>query len=236
MNWNAWYLAGQCYRFLNNSESAIEHLSRAAAITSDHPQVLLALGIAFQLSERWEDAIQAFRLAIEMDADYAEAYNSLAFTQKKCGDFDSALHNYDAGAKALTRRMVKGMKNGRASLIIKHRDTVGTLWIDYVFRAGLYLACTVDGISKLAFPTGEMAIDEERTERHAGLYWIDTKQKTNSTMRLLLPNYFNYCREQLKTGKEYSLLIGNRGRVLELLGRREEADQHFAEANEFLSL
>jgi len=31
-------------------------------------------------------------------------------------------------------------------------------------------------------------------------------------------------------------MIGNRGEIFELLGRNDEAHQHFAEANEFLSL
>src|SRR5438046_2555850 len=123
--WHAWYMAGQCCRFLNDIDGAIEHLSRAADLKRDEPPVFLALGIVLQLNTRWDDAIEAFRRAIEIDSDYELAYNSLALTQKKRGDLDKALHNYDAGAKALARRIVKAMRNNRNNPILKHRETVG---------------------------------------------------------------------------------------------------------------
>ena len=125
--WNAWYMAGQCCRFLNDFDGAIAHLSRAAELKTDERSIFLALGIAFQLHAQWDDAIEAFRRAIEIDSDYAPAYNSLALTQRKRGELDKALHNYDAGAKALARRIVKAMRNSRTTPILKHRDTVGTL-------------------------------------------------------------------------------------------------------------
>src|SRR5450759_3233688 len=121
--WNAWYMAGQCCRFLDDFDGAIEHLSRAADLKRDEAPIFLALGIAFQLSTQWDDAIEAFRRAIEIDSDYEPAYNSLALTQKKRGEVDKALHNYDAGAKALARRIVKAMRNNRSSPILKHRET-----------------------------------------------------------------------------------------------------------------
>jgi len=231
--WNAWYMAGQCCRFLNDIDGAIKHLSRAAELKRDEPPIFLALGIACQLKTQWDDAIDAFRRAIEIDSDYDLAYNSLAFTQKKRGELDKALHNYDAGAKALARRIVKAMRNTRTSPILKHRDTVGTLWVGYASYAELHLASSVEGINSIAWPTGAQALEEERTEKHAGLYWIDVPNDKRETVRMFLPNYFNSFRELLKRDAAYSNLIGNRGTVLELLGRHEEARQHFDEATEF---
>jgi len=232
--WNAWYMAGQCCRFLNDIDGAIDHLSRAAELKTDEAPIFLALGIAFQLNTQWDDAIEAFRRAIEIDSDYELAYNSLALTQKKRGELDKALHNYDAGAKALARRIVKAMPNSRTTPILKHRDTVGTLWVEYAIYAALYLASSAEGINSSAWPTGEYALEEERTERHAGLYWIDTPNDKRETVRLFLPNYFNTFRQLLKRDAAYSNVIGNRGTVLELLGRHDEAHVHFAEATEFL--
>ena len=116
--------------------------------------------------------------------------------QKERGELDKALHNYDAGAKALTRRIVKAMRNSRTTHILKHRDKVGTLWVEYASYAALYLASTAEGISSIAWPTGEHALEEERTERHAGLYWRDTPNDKTEMVRLFLPNYFNrpYCK------------------------------------------
>jgi predicted RNA polymerase sigma factor len=53
-------------------------------------------------------------------------------------------------------------------------------------------------------------------------------------MRLFLPNYLDTFRELLKRDAAYSNLIGNRGTVLELLGRGDEARRHIDEASEFL--
>ena len=86
----------------------------------------------------------------------------------------------------------------------------------------------------MAWPTGEQALEEERTEKHGGLYWIDVANDKKETVRLFLPNYFNTFRESLRKDSAYANLTGNRGTVLELLGRHEEARQHFDEATEFL--
>ncbi|MBM3978214.1 MAG: tetratricopeptide repeat protein [Planctomycetes bacterium] len=231
--WNAWYMAGQCCRFLEDLDGAIEHLSRAAELKKDEAPIFLALGIAFQLRAQWGQAIESFRRAIEIDPDYELAYNSLALTQKKQGDLDEAFHNYDAGAKALARQIVKAMRNNRNSPILKHRETVGTLWAEYATYAALYLVSTADGISDIAWPTGAQALEEERTEKHAGLYWTDVPNDKRETVRLFLPNYFNTFRESLRRDIAYSNLLGNRGTVLELLGHLDEARQHFDEATEF---
>ncbi len=231
---NAWYMAGQCCRFLNDIDAAIAYLSRATELKSDEPAFLLALGIALQLRERWDDAINAFRQAIELDPDYDLAYNSLALTQKKRGELTKALDCYDAGTEALARRIVKSMRNDRSSPILKHRETVGNLWVKYAGYGALHLGTIADGIDSIGWPTGEQAEEEERTESRAGLYWLDVPDDENNTIRVFLPNFYNTFREVLRRDFTYSDLIGNRGTVLELLGRHEEARQHFEEATEFL--
>jgi len=231
--WNAWYMAGQCCRFRNDIDGAIKHLARAVELKKDEPPIFLALGIAFQMATQWDNAIEAFRRAIEIDSDYDLAYNSLALTQEKRGELDKALHNYDAGAKALARRIVKAMQNSRASPILKHRDTAENLWLGHAIYAATYLASSEEGINAIAWPTDEQVMEEERAERHAGLYWIDTPNDKGGAARLLLSNYFNSFREQLKRDARYSNLIDNRGLLLESLGRQDEARQHFDEATEF---
>jgi tetratricopeptide (TPR) repeat protein len=233
--WNAWYMAGQCCRFLNDIDGAIAHLGRAAELKRDEAPVFLALGIAHQLRARWAEAVEALRHAVSIDPDYELAYNSLALTQKKAGALDKALHNYDAGAKALARRLAKAMRNDRDSPILKHRDTAGTLWIEYAMYAGRYLSSNADRISGIAWPTGEQAMEVERAEEYAGLYWVDLPNSKGETTRLFLPNYFNTIREALGQDAAYANLIGNRGAVLDLLCRHEEARRHFDEATEFQS-
>ncbi len=76
-------------------------------------------------------------------------------------------------------------------------------------------------------------MEEERTEEHGGLYWTSLNDEEIENVRLYLPNYFNTVRESLRGNQLYANLIGNRGTVLEMLGRKEEAMEHFAEAQEF---
>lgn len=235
-DWYAWYLAGQCYRFKQDTDNATLYLSRAAELKPDAPSVSLALGIAHQLAERWDAAIDAFRRAIELDRNYAAAYNSLALTQKKRGELDKAAHNYDAGLKALARHIAGGLRNDRSSRIFKHEDTSGHLWVQHALYAALYLVTLESGEKRpdsMSLPTSEMAEEEEQTERHGGLYWTDFEDTDKRTVRLLHPNFLNTFREAFRATNTYSLILGNLGTVLELLGRQDEAQEHFIEADEF---
>lgn len=232
-DWNLEHLAGQCCRFLGDLDGAVEHHSRASRLAPEIAPVFLALGIAHQQRGDWDDAIAAFAHAIDIDPDYELAYNSLALTQKKSGELDKALHNYDAGAKALARQIVKRLQNDPSSRILKHRETIGHYWLDYAMHGAVFLVANTDGVTSVAWPTGAAAQEEERTERHGGLYWVDSRQPDGGTRRLFLPNYFNTFREALRSSPSYANLIGNRGTVLELLGQDDEAARHFEEATEF---
>src|SRR5438552_17929522 len=93
--WNAWYMAGQCCRLLNNIDGAIQHLSRAAELKRGEPSIFLALGRAFQLlNTQSAKAIMAFRRAIDIDSDYELSYNTLALTHRTSCVLDKALSNY----------------------------------------------------------------------------------------------------------------------------------------------
>lgn len=61
----------------------------------------------------------------------------------------------------------------------------------------MYLGVT-GGKDGLAFSTGKSTADEERTERHADLYWTDELTSENKPTRFLLPNVFNTFRETLR--------------------------------------
>jgi tetratricopeptide (TPR) repeat protein len=233
-NWNALYLAGQCRRFLDDFDGAVDLLQRAADAAPSVAVVYLALGIALQLRGSLEEASGALVRAIEIDADYALAFNSLAMTQQLKGDLDQAAHNYDAGCKALARRIIKGMRNDRRNRIFKHRDTRGTLWTDYTMYAASAQVAADHTIQGTAWLTAELAAEEERTETRGGLYWEDTTDKDGHAVRLFLPNYVNTFRESLKQDSTYSNLLGNRSAVLDLLGRDSEARLHRDEADEFM--
>lgn len=233
-DWNIFYMAGQCCRFIDDLGGAISYLKQADKLNPDEPSVLLSLGIALQLKELFNEASHKFRRAIEIDPDFVAAYNSLAVTQRKMGELKKALQNYDLGAKVLAKQIIKAMRNEPGNKIFKHKDIKHNLWIKYAIDSALYLCCLDKNIQGIAWPTGEMAMREEYTEHHKGLYWLDQLNDDGERSRLFLPNYFNTFRETLRQDSIYSNLIGNRGTVLELLGQNEEAQKHFDEASYFL--
>jgi tetratricopeptide (TPR) repeat protein len=234
-HWNVLYLTGQCHRFLDDFDRAIFYLKHAAHAAPTTAPVFLALGIVHQLQGDLEQARLTLFHALEIDPDYALAFNSLALTQKMRGEFDKALHNYDAGCMALARRFIKRLSNDRGNKILKHRDTRGDLWRGYAAYGAMWNVAEAD-LAGVAFPDGQSAVEEERTEAHAGLYWDDLSDPEGKTTRLFFPNYFNTFCEAFKSDATYANLIGNRGTVLELVGRTDEARAHFVEAEEFLPM
>lgn len=231
-SWELHYFAGLSLRWLDRYEEAVQHLERATKLAPRHPPILLALGIARQKSADYPGAVVAFGEAIAADPDYERAYNSLAMTQKLMGEYDKASHNYDAGAQALARRIIRSMTNDRENPALPHVETRNGLWISYSMSAALFIA-SKENISSLAWPTGESAIEEQRTRRHEGLYWTDVDQDNGERARLCLPNYFATFAHELRRSGSFAHLMGNRSTVLGILGRHDEARQHREEAEDF---
>ena len=48
------------------------------------------------------------------------------------------------------------------------------------------------GVQQIAFPDGSQAIEEERSEAHAGLYWVDTTNEENEVERFFSSELFQY--------------------------------------------
>ena len=234
-DWNCIYLAGQCCRFLNDFDGATDYLQKATDINPDDGPIWLALGIAHQLKCEWEPAIDALRNALQIDPDYVLAFNSLALTQKRMGELEKADHNYNAGAKALARCIVRSMTNAPDNQILPHGNSINGLWLEYETYGAIYLVANdknTETIESIAWPTGEMAIKEERTQKHKGLLWDDCKDSAGKPVRLFLPNFFNTVFNKLSRDQTYSELMSNRGLVLEMLGKQEQAQKHFEEAEE----
>lgn len=232
-NWNALYLTGQCRRFRGDFHGAIELFQKAIDLQNDQSPVFQALGIAYQLAECWDEAIAALQRAIELEPDNELAYNSLGVTQRKMGAYEEALQSYDAGATALTRRLAKTLHNTRASQVAEGRPANALFWTEYALAGAKALMPFGAGSGRIARLTPEKAEQEERTHAHEGLYWIDVPSVQRGDVRVLLPNYFHTMRALLELDLAYADLIGNRGTVLDLLGRSDEAHQHFDEASEF---
>jgi tetratricopeptide (TPR) repeat protein len=227
-NWYAWYGAGQAARFLDDFGTACNYLKRAMALAPTRPSTRLALGIALQLDGKLQSASWELEAAIQLDADLVEAFNSLGITHKKMGAFDKALDAFSAGRKALARRLVKQLHNDIHNPIVKLGDPVGTRWADCASFGALWLASDA-GAASISWPTGETAIEEETTERHGGLYFVDRVEGAGF-VRVFLPNYFGSFRRWLQESPVFANLVGNEGAVWDLMGKSESAKECFEEA------
>ena len=231
-DWNALYLAGQCYRALEEPEVAADLLMRASRLATDNPAVFLALGIALQMSGHYVDSGSALGRAIVLDGDYALAYNSLAMTQKLAGDLDRSVATYDAACKALTRRIVKGFRNERTNPVAPGLAIVGTLWLEQARYGAVFLAAGDSRVSGVAWQEGPTDSETDRA-RYAGLYWDVAVDEDGRRSRVFLRNYFRTFAHTLRRDGTYAVLLGNRATVLTQLGRGRDAETHLSEAREF---
>ena len=231
--WSNYYMAGQCARFINEFDAAVSYLEKAASPKSDDAAVLLAYGIALQLTKKLPQAVRAFQKAILIDPEYDLAFNSLAITLEEQGDLHSALQSYDLGLKALTRRLVKSFRNDNSSEMLQHDNSPFHHWFEHAMTGALFIASSDRHVDGIATPSASLALEEEQTERHRGLYWIDQRDTDGKNVRLFLPNYFNTFREALRRDRVYSTIQDNKALLLENLGRVDEAKQYVEEARYF---
>ena len=100
-DWEAFYLAGQCCRFMQDFPSAVQFLAKANTLHQDDAEVLLALGIALQLNGQFQKAIQELEHAVRLEPTLISAYNSIGLTYRKLGRPNDALTWYSRAADTL---------------------------------------------------------------------------------------------------------------------------------------
>jgi len=100
-DWSLYYMAGQCFRFMNNIPGAVRFLSRAASLNPGEAEVLFALGIALQVAEEYELAIERLKQAVSIEPRLFSAYNSIGLTYRRIGQFREALEWYSKAAEGI---------------------------------------------------------------------------------------------------------------------------------------
>ena len=125
MNWNAWHLLGQAYRFNGDLDNAITCHEKAYSLNKELPSILLALGIAHQLNKNYIAALKALERAIQLDELYTIAYNSLALTYKRIGDLDRSLEAFENGINTIAKKFYLTLTNSKQNKIYKHQDIEG---------------------------------------------------------------------------------------------------------------
>jgi hypothetical protein len=111
---------------------------------------------------------------------------------------------------------------------VKHDEFAGEVWMECALFGALWLAAE-DGITDFAWPTGDAAMEEERTEKHRGLYFTDERRLLKKR-RVYHPNYFASFRQWLKSEPIFEFLVGNQGLIHRAQGDEDLAQRRFAEA------
>ena len=120
-----YYMAGQCCRFMNKIDDAIQHLEQAATLIENPDQnkdnytynVFLALGIALQLAQRYDESVEELKKAVQLKPPQSSACNSLGLTYNLMGKYSDAIDSY---SEALERHVNEVIDRLEA-------DTGGTL-------------------------------------------------------------------------------------------------------------
>jgi hypothetical protein len=98
--------------------------------------------------------IDAVRLALEINPDYADAYNTLAMTQKLMGAYEKAVHNCGEGAKALARVIAGSLQNAKDGQRLPDWHSRNDLWAEYAVLGAMYLAAQAN-VERLACPLAQ---------------------------------------------------------------------------------
>jgi tetratricopeptide (TPR) repeat protein len=230
-DWHCHYAVGIGLRHLKRYPEACNAYENALKFDHNQPPVLLALAIARQLNEQFDESVVAAKRAIEIDPDYYLAYNTLGMTRKLQGEFEYASLNYETGAKTLTRGIVKTLVNSFDSPLFSVGETRFNLWLQYALESAVFNASSA-GLNRILTPSAELAVRDSYTSEYGGYFWSDVTDVDGKLGRLFLPNFFSTMFYRLKNEPAFRTFLGNRYTVLKALGQDEEAEKHLYEAEE----
>ncbi len=226
-----WQLKGQCCNFQNRMREALKCHLKADSLTPGNPYIILALGIAQQKLGMLHDSRETLVRAHRIDPEHWAVLNSLGITFKLLGDLDAADKAYRRGLDAHARHIVASFQNHPSNPVFEHDELPCHLWEEHALTGAIWLAKTI-GASKIALPDSEFAELEARSNSHGGLLWKEIETDGEKVF-FIFPNFINTFRESLYRDNAYFNLIGNRGTVLELTGKMQDARDHFREAQYF---
>jgi tetratricopeptide (TPR) repeat protein len=201
--WNSWYLLGQAYRFTGDLTQAESALAKSLALNDQEPPVYLAAGIVQQLAGRFDAALASFSRANTLNPDYHLGYNSAGYTYEKMGQLEKAQATYELAIQALFRDLTRQADGPEASEV-QDREPFGELWIEYT--------------------------------RQANQRFFKTVMQDGKKMLQVDTTYFSYLPRLfavLISSPHYPLYLRNRAKVLNGLGRSEEAASLEGEAAHF---
>lgn len=86
---------GEAYLAEGNYTAALRELLKAEKLYADDPLLQNYLGLAYQAKELYQDAVAHYKRAIEIQPDYAPAYNNLGTTYLEMTHWDAAIEVFE---------------------------------------------------------------------------------------------------------------------------------------------
>lgn len=231
-NWGLHYLKGRVHEELNELDQAITSLKTAVELNPEQEAIFWTLGQAFERSGNLPSAIAAIERSTQLNPGFTPAWFSLGEIFCEVGRYSDALAAYESCVEALALNIVGNLENSCESKIHKHENIEGDFWLRSAMNAAI-AAAKSDGLLSIAIPDGNSAVQEELTEEHAGLYFVDSESE-GKAFRFLLPNYFNTFRERFRQDNFYAVLLTHIGFAYLELGNNATARERFIEATHFI--
>ena len=236
-NVDTFLLAGLVYGQLFDWKSARLHLQKAAQLDPNNSNCWLALGNAYHMSGKLEEAIHSFQKSCALDSNNPDAWNNMGVANEDMGRFRDALDHYN---KALEQDPDhENALKSRASVMGRLR------WLEPACHAYDDLLTRFPKDQSVVIDYAEFLEQankpQQAQELISTLSTFDNKitdaRANNVRAKVLIRNKSLQsaltCLEQTRkrTGEEF--LSYSEGSILDKLGRYEEAMTAFKRANQY---
>jgi tetratricopeptide (TPR) repeat protein len=124
---DAWlyYMAGQCFRFINDISNAIKFLAKATEIEAEEYEFWHALGISYQLGGDYVKAVESFHEALFLNENGVSTYNSIGLTYKKLSEYNKAAEWYKKGIE-INEKIVRFKVDTNPAIREKYKELYAT--------------------------------------------------------------------------------------------------------------
>lgn len=113
------YFRGLSYLYLNQFDSAIVDLEKAAEKNNQLPDIFNNLGLAYQFNGDLKLALDSYSHAIKLDSNFAEAYSNRASVYNQIGEVETALADLEKAIKLKPKNPFNYYERGRAHYKLK---------------------------------------------------------------------------------------------------------------------
>ncbi|MGQ9819917.1 MAG: tetratricopeptide repeat protein [Candidatus Kapaibacteriales bacterium] len=120
-----YYFRGLSYLYLNQFDSAVVDLEKAAEKNNHLPDIFNNLGLAYQFNGDLKLSLDSYSQAIMLDSNFAEAYSNRASVYNQIGEIEAALLDLEKAIKLKPKNPFNYYERGRAYYKLKrYKDAI----------------------------------------------------------------------------------------------------------------